>query len=36
VATTISSGEQVTVRIELAGDLSSLDFVTVLLYKPPA
>jgi cell shape-determining protein MreC len=36
VATTISSGEQVTVRIELAVDLSSLDFVTVLLYKPPA
>ena len=36
VATTISSGEQVTVRIELSVDLSSLDFVTVLLYKPPA
>jgi rod shape-determining protein MreC len=36
VATTIPSGEQVTVRIELSIDVSSLDFVTVLLYEPPA
>ena len=36
VLTTIASGEQVTVRIELSVDLSSLDFVTVLLYNPPA
>jgi rod shape-determining protein MreC len=36
VSSTIASGEQVTVRIELSVDLSSLDFVTVLLYKPPA
>ena len=32
----IPSGEQVTVRIELSVDLSALDFVTVLLYDPPA
>ena len=36
VASVIPSGEQVTVRIELSVDLSALDFVTVLLYKPPA
>jgi rod shape-determining protein MreC len=36
VASVIPSGEQVTVRIELSVDLSSLDFVTVLLYEPPA
>ena len=36
VATVIPSGEQVTVRIELSVDLSALDFVTVLLYEPPA
>jgi rod shape-determining protein MreC len=36
VASVIPSGEQVTVRIELTVDLSSLDFVTVLLYEPPA
>ena len=36
VANVVSSGEQVTVRIDLAADLSALDFVTVLLYKPPS
>jgi rod shape-determining protein MreC len=36
VASIIPSGEQVTVRIELSVDLSALDFVTVLLYEPPA
>ena len=36
VASVIPSGEQVTVRIDLSVDLSALDFVTVLLYEPPA
>ena len=36
VASIIPSGEQVTVRIDLSVDLSALDFVTVLLYEPPA
>lgn len=35
VSAVIPSGEQVTVRIELSVDLSSLDFVSVLLYEPP-
>ena len=36
VASVVPNGEQVTVRIELSVDLSALDFVTVLLYEPPA
>jgi rod shape-determining protein MreC len=36
VASVIPSGEQVTVRIDLSVDLTALDFVTVLLYEPPA
>ena len=36
VAKVVSSGEQVTVKVDLAADLSALDFVTVLLYKPPS
>jgi len=36
VASVVPNGVQVTVRIDLAVDLSALDFVSVLLYKAPA